>query len=106
MNNPCIMDEERKCYPLCRLNSLSHRLLVLLTTPLARYPMATSVFEPILVVSLPESAEAFKSVIDQMTYGTDYQLVNMLDTENVNIRNEDLHTSIDELQNQWNIYLV
>jgi hypothetical protein len=45
---------------------------------------------------MPRVADTFKSDIDEMTHGTDFKLVNLLHTENANLTQEDLNTSIDE----------
>jgi len=55
---------------------------------------------------MPGVAETFKGVIDKMTYGTDFKLVNLLHAENANLTHEDLNTIIDEPENWWNIHLV
>jgi len=59
-----------------------------------------------VVVTLPGVAETFKSVIDQMTYGTDFKLVKLLYAEYCNLTYKYLNSSIDELENRWNIDLV
>ena len=41
----------------------------------------------------------FKSLIDEITYGTDFTLINLLHTENENLTHEDLNTSIEVLEN-------
>ena len=55
---------------------------------------------------MPRVAETFKTVIDEMTHGTDFKLVNLLQAKNANLTHEELNTSIDEPKNQWNIHLV
>ena len=55
---------------------------------------------------MPGVAETSNTVIDEMTQGTDFKLVNLLHAENANLTHDDLNTSIDELENQWNIHLV
>jgi hypothetical protein len=55
---------------------------------------------------MPGVAETFKSVIDEMTFATDFKLINLLHAENVNLTHEDLNTSLDEPENRWNIHLV
>jgi hypothetical protein len=57
------------------------------------------------VVTTSGVAESFKTVIDEMTHGTDFKLVNLLHTENVNPTHEDLNLSIDALENLRNINL-
>jgi hypothetical protein len=44
-------------------------------------------------------AETFKTVIDVMTHGTDFKLVNFLHTDNANLTQKDLNTSMDEPEN-------
>jgi hypothetical protein len=75
-------------------------------TPSHRHPALVSAHEPMLVVTIPRVAETFKTVIDKITHGTDFKLVNMLHPELANITHEDLNTSIDEPENRWNIHLV
>jgi hypothetical protein len=103
---PGIVGEEREWYPLQRLNSVPRRLLEIQSTPPHGHPALISALEPILVVTMPGVAETFKSVIDEMTFGTDFKLVNLLHAENANLTHEDLNTSIDEPENRWNIHLV
>jgi hypothetical protein len=55
---------------------------------------------------MPGVAETFKTVIDVMTPGTDFKLVNLLQPQYANLTHEDLNTSITELEHRWNIHLV
>jgi len=55
---------------------------------------------------MPGVADTFKSVIEEMTHGADFTLVNVLHTENEHLTNKELNTSIDEPEIQWNIHLV
>jgi hypothetical protein len=55
---------------------------------------------------MPGLADSFKTVIDDMTHGTDVKLVNLLHSENVNLTDQDLNTSIDKPEKRWNIHLV
>jgi hypothetical protein len=103
---PGIIGEEREWYPLQRLNSVPRRLLEIQTTPPHGHPALESALEPILVVTMPGVAETFKKVIDKMTHGTEFKLVNLLHAENANLTNKDLNTSIDKPENRWNIHLV
>jgi len=105
-NFPGIVGEQREWYPLQRLNSVPCRLLEIQTTPLHGHPALVSALEPILVVTMPGVAETFKTVIDEMTHGTDFKLVYLLHAENANLTHEDLNTSIDKPENRWNIHLV
>jgi len=103
---PGIVSEEREWYPLQRLNSVPHCLLEILSTPPHGHPALISALEPILVVTMPGVAETFKIVIDEMTHGTNFKLVNLLDAENTNLTHEDLNTSIGKPENPWNIHIV
>jgi len=103
---PGIVSEDREWHPLQRLNSVPGRLLEIQTTPLHRHPALVSALEPILVVTMPGVAETFKTVIDEMTHGTDFKLVNLLHAENANLTHQNLNTSIDKPENRWNIHLV
>jgi len=103
---PSIVSEERVWYPLQRLSSVPHRLLEIQSTPPHGHPALISALEPILVVTMPRVAETFKSVIDEMTHGTDFKLVNLLHGENANFTYKDPNTSIDVPENRWNILLV
>jgi len=94
-NFPGIVGEEREWYPLKRLNSVPCRLLEIQSTPPHGDPALISAPEPIPVVTMPGVAETFKSVIDELTHGTDFNLVNLLHYENVNLTHEDLNISID-----------
>ena len=85
---------------------MPRRLSAIQSTPTQGHPARTSAFEPILVVTMPGVAETFKIVIDEMTYGTDFKLINLLQAENVNLTNVNLNTSIEEPENQWIIHLV
>ena len=105
-NFPGIVGEEREWYPLQRLNSVPRRLLEIQTTPPHGHPALISAHEPILVVTMPGVAETFKTVIDKMTHGTNFILVNLLPAENANLTHRDLNTSINEPENRWNIHLV
>ena len=51
-------------------------------------------------------AETFQTVIDEMTHGIDFILVNLLHAENANLSHTDLNTTINELENCWNMNLV
>jgi hypothetical protein len=59
-----------------------------------------------LVLTMPRVAETFKTVIDEMTHGTDFKLINLLYPENAYLTHDDLNNSIDEPENLWNIHLV
>jgi hypothetical protein len=103
---PGVVDEEREWYLLQISNSVPHRLLEIQTTPPHRHPALTSAHERIVVVTMPEVAETFKTVINETTHGTDLKLVNLLLAENANLTHQDLCPSIDKPENRWNIHLV
>ena len=103
---PGIVGEERKRYPLQRLNSLPRWMLEIQTTPAQGHPALISAHEPILVFTIPAIAETFKTVIDKMTHGTDFKLVDLLHAKNTPLTHEDLNTIIDEPENWWIIDLV
>jgi hypothetical protein len=91
---------------LRRQNSASSHLLMIQSTPPQGHPALTSAFETILVVTMPGVAETLKSVINEMTYGTDIKLINLLHTEHANVTHTDLNTSIDKPENRCNIHLL
>ena len=95
---PGIMGDEWKCYSLQRQNSVTHQLSEIQSTPQQGHPAHTSAIE-ILVVTMPGVAATFKSIIDEMTYGTDFKLIHLLHAENGNLTHKDLNTTIDELEN-------
>jgi hypothetical protein len=55
---------------------------------------------------MPGVVETFKTVIDMMTHGSDFKLANLLHRENEYRTHEDMNTSIDEVENRWNIHLA
>jgi len=73
---PSIVGEEQEWYLLQRLNSLPCCLLEIQSTPPQGDPALIPALEPILVVTMPGVAETFKRVIDEMTHGSDFKLVN------------------------------
>jgi len=75
------------------------RLLEIQSAPPHGYPALISAHEPILVITMPEVAETFKSAINKMTLGTDFKVINLLYAENANLSHEDLYTSIDDPEN-------
>jgi hypothetical protein len=93
---PGIVGEEQGWFPHQKLNSMPCHLLEIQTTPPDGHPALVSALQPILVVTIPRVAETFKTVINEMTHGTDVKLVNMYHAENSNLTHEDLTTSIDE----------
>jgi hypothetical protein len=74
-------------------------LLEIQTAPPDRDRVIISAHEPILEVTMPGVAETFKTVIDEITLGTDLKLVNLLLAQYENLTHEDLNTSIDEPEN-------
>jgi hypothetical protein len=101
-----IIGDEREWYPLRRQNSAPRHLLEIQSTPPQGHPALTSAFEPILMVTMHGVAETFNSVIDEMSHGTNFKLINLLHAENANLTHEDLNTRIDEPEIRWNIHLV
>jgi hypothetical protein len=97
-NIPGIISDKWEWYPLRRQNSVPCRLSEIQSTPPNRYPVLTSAFEPILVLSMSRVAVTFKSVIDKMTYGTNFKLINMMHVENANLTHTGLNTSIDKVE--------
>jgi hypothetical protein len=83
-----------------------HRLIKIQKTPQQGHPALTSSLEPILVVTMPGVAENFNTVIDRMTFTTDFKHVTCLHTEHVNLTHEDLNTSPNKQENRLNIHLV
>jgi hypothetical protein len=103
---PGIVGEEWEWYQLRRFNSVLHSLLAIQTTPPHRDPALISSHEPTLSIILSSVAETFKTVIEEMTHGTDFKHVNMLLAKHANLTHEYLNTHIDELGNRWNIHLM
>jgi hypothetical protein len=93
---PGIIGEEPEWYALRRHNSVPHCLTEIKKTPLQGLPAVTSTLEPILVVTIPGVVETFKSVIDEMTFATEFKLNNLLQAENANLPHEDVNNSLDE----------
>jgi len=73
---PGIVGVVREWYLLQRLNSAPRHLLEIQSTPPYGVPALNSAFTQILVVTMPGVAETFKSGIDEMTHGTDFNLFN------------------------------
>jgi hypothetical protein len=55
---------------------------------------------------MPGEAETWQSVINEMTHGTDFQLVNSLHAKYPNLTQKDLNTGIEMPENSWNFNLV
>jgi len=98
-NIPGIIGDEQEWYPLRRHNSVSRYVIEIQKSPTPGHPALTSALEPILVVTMPGVEETFKSVINEMTYATDFKLINLLQKKNANLTHENLNTSLDKLQN-------
>jgi len=103
---PSIIHDKWEWYLLQRLNSGLRCLLEIRTTLSHRHPALILADEPILVVTMPGVAETIKTVIDEMTHGTDFKLIDSLLTEYAHFSHGNLNTSIDELENRGNIDLV
>ena len=101
-----IVGEEQEWYPLQRLNSMPRRQLEILKKPPIGHPALVSALEPISVGTMPGMAKTFKTIINEMTHGTQFKLVHLLHTRNANLNNDDLNTSKDEPENRWNFHLV
>jgi len=102
---PSIIGEAHVWYPLQRLYLVPCCISEIRTTPAVRHPAFTWALEQIIVITIPRVAATFQSVINKMTFGTDFTLVNSLDAEYANLTHQELNTSIDKLQNWWNIHL-
>jgi len=98
--------EEREWYPFLRLNSAPCHLFNIQTTPPPGRQAHVSALVPIGVVTMQGVAETFKTVINEISHGTYFKLVNMVHTENADLTKEDLNTSIEECENRSNILLV
>jgi len=103
---PGIVGEEWEWYLLQKFNSVACRLLEIQSTPPHGHPALVSTLEPILVVTMPGVAKTFRTVINEMTHGTEFKPVNLFNANNANPTHKDLNSSIDELHNQWNIHLL
>jgi hypothetical protein len=103
---PGIVGEEREWYPLQRLSLVPHRLLEIQTIPHHGHPAHISAYDPIMVLTIPVVAETRKTVIDRTTHRTNFNLVNVFQAEHANLTDEDLNTTIDEAEKQWNLHLV
>jgi hypothetical protein len=101
-----IIGEEREWYPLRRPNSAPRRLIEIEKTTPQGLPALTSALKPMLLVTMPGVVVMFKSVIDEMTFVTDFKLINLLQAENANLTHEDLNSGLYKPENRWNIHLV
>jgi hypothetical protein len=82
---PGMIGDKWEWYPLRRYNSMPCHLAKIQSTAMQGHPVRTLASEPILVVPMPGVAERFKSVIDKMTYGTDFKLIHLFQVENANL---------------------
>jgi len=103
---PRIIGDKHAWYLLQRQTSLPCLLSEIKSTPLQGHRVLTSAFELILVVTMPRVAKMFKSVIDEMTYGTDCELIHLLHVDNGYLTQEDLNTNIEEPENRCRNHLV
>jgi len=76
------------------------------TTLTVEFTELASALEPIVVMTIASVTETLKSVINEMTHGTNFKLVNVLDAENAKLTHEDLNSSIDKAESRWNIHHV
>jgi len=81
-DSPSIVSEEQEWYPLQRLNSPPCRHMEVQTTPPHGHPALISAHETIFVVEMAGVAVNFMTVINEMTHGTTFKLVNLLYAEN------------------------
>jgi hypothetical protein len=77
-NIPGTVGEEHEFYTLQRLNSVPSHMLEIWTTRPHWPPAHSSAHEPILVCRMPGVVENLKSVNNEMTDETDFNLVNLL----------------------------
>jgi hypothetical protein len=95
-----IIGEDRECHTFQGRNSLPCLLVEIQITIPQRHPSIISALEPVLVDTIPGEAETFNIVIDIMSYGTDFKLVNILHVDTTNHADKYLNTSI----NEWEIH--
>jgi len=103
---PGIVGQEQEWYLLQRLNSVPCCLLETQTPPPHGYPAHVPALELILVATMPGLGDTIKTVINESTHGTEFELVNLLHTNNINLTQENLKCCIDMPENGWNIHLV
>jgi len=85
---------------------MHRQLLEIQTTEIHWYPALASANEPCLGVTMPIVTGTIKTVINEMTHGNEFKLVNWWHTKNANLSQEGLNTSIDKLEIRWNIHLA
>ena len=98
-NFPRFVGEEWEWYPLNILNSVRRSLLEIQTTPPHGHPAHISAHEQILAVTMPGVAESVKTVINETTHETHFQLVNLMHAENANLNHKNINCIIDEPEN-------
>jgi hypothetical protein len=103
---PGRIGKESKWYPLPRYYSVPRCLIEIQKTPLPGHPVLTSALQVILVITIRGVSLMFKSVIDKLTFTTDFKLINLFNKANANLTYEHLNTSIDPSKNQWYIHCV
>jgi len=81
-------------------------LLEIQTSSPLGYSVHSSGVEPILVVAMSSVAEGLRSIINEMTYATDFKLVNMFCENNANFTRNDQYTKNTEPESRWNIHRV
>src|ERR1700731_1267736 len=74
---PAVPPEERGWYPLTKKNPVPCQLLDIKMIPPYGHPCLVSAHEPILIVTLPGICEMFKSVIKDMSYDTDFTMIDL-----------------------------
>jgi hypothetical protein len=101
-----MIGDEREWYRLRKYNAVPCHLSETQSTPPQGHPALTSAVEPMRMVTWPRVAEKFKTVIDEITYETDFKLIELLHAKNANLTHESLNTNIAEPGNRWNICSV
>jgi len=97
-----IISEKWLWYSLQKPYSLAHSLLEIKTSSPLQHPAPSLELELILVVTMSGVADRFYSIINEMTYWTDFKLVNMFHGNNSNLTNNDLYPKIPQPEYQWN----
>ncbi|KAF8544412.1 hypothetical protein BDD12DRAFT_801333 [Trichophaea hybrida] len=102
---PTVPPEERGWYPLTKKNPVPHWLLKMKTTLSYVHICLVLAHKSILIVTLPGICKTFKSVIKDMSYNTDFTIIDLLDPNHYNLTNDDMKASTDEPEQRWNINL-
>lgn len=82
--------------PIAETEFSAHHQLKIQTTPPPEHSTLTSALKSIMVVPSGGVAHSVKCNINEMMYGMDFNLVNVLDMDSVNLRYKELYTSIDK----------